>query len=37
LELVEGTYVERAVLDAAGRCEVSAPTTFELDASAIFG
>lgn len=36
LELVDGAYAERAVLAADGRCRVSAPTDFELDAAAVF-
>jgi Uma2 family endonuclease len=36
LELVDGTYVEQARLDERGRCTVTSPTTFELDASALF-
>jgi Uma2 family endonuclease len=37
LELDDGAYVERVVLDHDGRAEVSHPTVFELDASAVFG
>lgn len=37
LELVDGSYVERAVIDADGRCDVSAPTRFTLEAGAVFG
>lgn len=37
LELVEGAYVEQARLAAHDRCEVSTPTTFELDAGAVLG
>lgn len=36
LELRGDVYVERAVLDADGRCEVDAPTVFVLEASAVF-
>lgn len=36
LELEGDAYVERAVLDVAGRCEVSVPTAFVLDAAIIF-
>jgi Uma2 family endonuclease len=36
LELADGGYVEVAVLEADGRAEVSVPTTFELDAAAVF-
>lgn len=36
LELSGDVYVERAVLDADGRCEVDAPTVFVLEASAVF-
>ena len=37
LELSGADYVEVAMLDAAGRAGVTVPTTFELDAAAIFG
>lgn len=36
LELAGADYVEGAMLDAAGRAGVTVPTTFELDAAAIF-
>jgi Uma2 family endonuclease len=36
LELAGADYVEVAVLDAAGRAGVAVPTTFGLDAAAIF-
>jgi Uma2 family endonuclease len=37
LELVDGAYVEQAQLDERGRCTVTSPTTFQLDAAALFG
>lgn len=37
LELVDGVYVEIATLMSTGRCDVTVPTAFELEAALIFG